>query len=50
MVEAPSTTVTASKDDLIRYMKEMYLMRRMEITNDTEYKVLYYHEFVKNTY
>lgn len=36
--ETPSTKVTATKEELIRYFKEMYTMRRMEITNDTEYK------------
>ena len=40
MIDAPATTVTATKDELIKYFKEMYTMRRMEITNDTEYKVL----------
>ena len=37
---APSTTVTTTKEDLVKYFKEMYTMRRMEITNDTEYKVI----------
>jgi len=36
--ETPSTTVTATKEELIQYLKEMYTMRRVEITNDTEYK------------
>lgn len=30
--------MTTDKEELIGFMKEMYLMRRMEITNDTEYK------------
>lgn len=34
----PSTTVTTNKEELIRFLTEMYTMRRMEITNDTEYK------------
>ena len=38
MCEAPSSTVTATKEELIGFLKEMYTMRRMEITNDTEYK------------
>ena len=38
-IEAPGTTVTATKDELLKYFKQMYTMRRMEITNDTEYKV-----------
>jgi pyruvate dehydrogenase E1 component alpha subunit len=38
LCEAPSTTVTATKEELMRYFKEMYTMRRMEITCDTEYK------------
>ena len=37
--EAPSSTVTATKDELLAFFKEMYTMRRVEITNDTEYKV-----------
>ena len=37
--EAPATTVTTTKDDLMHYLKMMYTMRRMEITCDTEYKV-----------
>ena len=36
--EMPSTTVTTTKEELLRFLKEMYTMRRMEITNDTEYK------------
>lgn len=38
--DRPDTTVTTSKEELLQFMKEMYTMRRMEITNDTEYKVL----------
>ncbi len=38
VIDAPSTTVTATKDELVTYFKQMYVMRRMEITNDTEYK------------
>ena len=38
-MDLPSTTVTATKEELIGYFKDMYTMRRMEITNDTEYKV-----------
>lgn len=38
LVEPPSSTVVTSKDELLRYFKDMYLMRRVEITNDTEYK------------
>lgn len=36
--EAPSTTVTTTKDELMHFLKEMYVMRRMEISCDTEYK------------
>jgi pyruvate dehydrogenase E1 component alpha subunit len=36
--EAPPTTVTTNKEELLHFFKEMYVMRRMEITNDTEYK------------
>ena len=31
--------MTATKDELMAFFKEMYTMRRVEITNDTEYKV-----------
>ena len=37
--EAPSSTVTTNKDELMSFFKQMYIMRRVEITNDTEYKV-----------
>jgi hypothetical protein len=37
--DKPQTKVTTTKDELVRFLKEMYTMRRMEITNDTEYKV-----------
>lgn len=37
--EAPGTTVETDKEELMRFLREMYTMRRMEITNDTEYKV-----------
>ena len=39
MCNAPSTTVTTTKEELLGYLKMMYTMRRMEITCDTEYKV-----------
>ena len=38
IVDPPSLSVTTSKDELLRLLREMYTMRRMEITNDTEYK------------
>ena len=37
--DTPSTTTSTSKDELLKFFKMMYTMRRMEITNDTEYKV-----------
>jgi hypothetical protein len=37
--EVPSSTTTTNKDELVKYLHLMYTMRRMEITNDTEYKV-----------
>jgi pyruvate dehydrogenase E1 component alpha subunit len=37
--DPPSTTVTTNKDELMAFFKQMYIMRRVEITNDTEYKV-----------
>lgn len=37
--DAPATTVETDKEELMRFLREMYTMRRMEITNDTEYKV-----------
>jgi hypothetical protein len=37
--DAPSTTVTTTKEELLAFFKEMYMMRRVEITNDNEYKV-----------
>lgn len=35
----PSSLVKTNKEELLLYFKQMYTMRRMEITNDTEYKV-----------
>ena len=43
--ETPSLKVTATKDELIRYFKDMYTMRRVEVTNDTEYKVSYHAKY-----
>jgi hypothetical protein len=37
--EAPSSSVVTNKEELMAYFKEMYTMRRMEISCDTEYKV-----------
>lgn len=37
--DSPALTVTTDRDELILFLKQMYTMRRMEITNDTEYKV-----------
>ena len=37
--DMPSNIVATNKDELFLYFKQMYTMRRMEITNDTEYKV-----------
>jgi hypothetical protein len=37
--ETPSTSVKTTKEELVHFFKQMYTMRRMEITNDTEYKV-----------
>lgn len=39
VVDPPSLAVNTSKDELLGFLKQMYTMRRMEITNDTEYKV-----------
>jgi hypothetical protein len=41
--ETPVTSTTTTKDELVGMLKMMYTMRRMEITNDTEYKVLLLH-------
>lgn len=35
---APPTEATATKEELVEYLRLMYTMRRMEITCDTEYK------------
>ncbi len=40
MCTGPATDkVTATKEELLDYHKHMYIIRRMEITCDTEYKV-----------
>ena len=36
--EPPSTTVTATKSELLGYFETMYRMRRMEIASDMLYK------------
>jgi pyruvate dehydrogenase E1 component alpha subunit len=36
--EPPSTTVTATKSELLGYFEMMYRMRRMEIASDMLYK------------
>lgn len=34
--------MTTNKEELLLFFKQMYTMRRMEITNDTEYKVCHF--------
>ena len=36
--DVPETRVKTNKSELMRLLREMTTMRRMEITNDTEYK------------
>jgi len=38
LCDSPSLTVTTNTEELVHYLKQMYTIRRMEITNDTEYK------------
>jgi pyruvate dehydrogenase E1 component alpha subunit len=45
VIDLPTSTVKTNKEELLLFLKQMYTMRRMEITNDNEYKVktfLYY--------
>ncbi|PSC74828.1 Pyruvate dehydrogenase E1 component subunit mitochondrial [Micractinium conductrix] len=37
-IDPPATTVTATKDELLQYFKELYRLRRMEISADMLYK------------
>lgn len=37
-IDPPSTTVTATKDELLQYFRELYRLRRMEISADMLYK------------
>lgn len=40
VIEAPEiTTASTTKEELLHFHREMYTIRRMEITCDTEYKV-----------
>ena len=47
--DVPSSLTTTNKDELIEYLKLMYTMRRMEITNDTEYKVGHQIDWLSST-
>lgn len=38
LCEAPTTTASTTKEELLHFFNKMYIMRRMEITNDMEYK------------
>ncbi|KAL4452777.1 hypothetical protein ABPG75_008439 [Micractinium tetrahymenae] len=37
-IDPPSTTVSATKDELLQYFRELYRLRRMEISADMLYK------------
>lgn len=37
--EPPPEVVTTTREELLSFLREMSIMRRVEITNDTEYKV-----------
>jgi hypothetical protein len=39
--------VKTSKNELLKFFKDMYTMRRMEITNDTEYKVIIFRKSIQ---
>lgn len=45
---APPTSAGATKEELVSYLKQMYTMRRMEITCDTEYKVDSTYNYIAN--
>jgi len=40
-IEAPTTSATATGEELLDYYRQMFLIRRCEITSDVEYKVWY---------
>ncbi len=44
-IDPPSTTVTTSKAELLKFFKDMYLMRRMEIAADMMYKAKFIRGF-----
>lgn len=46
VLDIPSLTAETSKEELLALLREMYTIRRMEITNDTEYKVQSIHNMI----
>ncbi len=44
-IDAPDTSVTAKKSELLKYFETMYRMRRMEIAADMMYKAKFIRGF-----